>query len=224
MLITGTDLGWTISDHVIFDDVFIVCQPATLTALVGPSGSGKTTLLHCLGMLQQPSRGSITLDGVDATHWTERKRRAFWQSSAAFVLQDYGIIEDETVEFNVFMRTPRRFARRKSVNHRANEILNDVGLSGRGAELAAHLSGGEKQRLAIARAVYKNASAIFVDEPTASLDVANRQRVIDLLLDRAHSGATVIVATHDEEMISACSVIHPVGQAQSAKEAHVPSN
>lgn len=213
MEISGSSLGVEIAKKKIFSQINIHCSAGQMTALVGPSGSGKTTLLHCLGMLQRPTHGKIQIGSVDATCWKERQRRAFWSKSAAFVLQDYGVIEDESVEFNVTM-TPKVIRRRGSVvSDRAQTILTQVGLGGRASEQAAHLSGGEKQRLAIARAVYKKAEVIFVDEPTASLDAANRQLVIDLLTERATAGANVIIATHDDEMISACHKIHRIPSA-----------
>jgi putative ABC transport system ATP-binding protein len=214
MIVSGIQVGLDIAGHTIFSGVDISCPTGQLTALVGPSGSGKTTLLHCLGMLQRPSQGKILIDGVDATGWSERQRRVFWQRSAAFVLQDYGVIEDESVEFNVTMK-PKLFGRSRSAeSSTSRQTLEQVGLGGRGAEQASHLSGGEKQRLAIARAVYKNADVIFVDEPTASLDGDNRTLVIDLLLARAVAGANVIIATHDDEMIAACHQVHRVGALQ----------
>ncbi len=218
MQISAKNLGLTVAEHHIFGEVTLDCPAESLTALIGPSGSGKTTLLHCLGMLLRPSCGNIWMNDEMTTEWSEHKRRQFWQRNAAFVLQDYGIIEDESVYFNVTMESKKFFQRRAKLDSRAEEILEHVGLGGRTTELAAHLSGGEKQRLAIARAMYKKAQAIFVDEPTASLDENNRQLVIDLLRARATDGATVIIATHDEEMIGACDTHYRVDLAQTNKE------
>src|SRR4051794_40910732 len=78
----------------------LVCAPGTMTALDGPSGSGKTTLLHCLGLLQRPTKGRMLVDGADTTGWRSWHRRRFWKDHAAFVLQDYGVIEEESVAFN----------------------------------------------------------------------------------------------------------------------------
>jgi putative ABC transport system ATP-binding protein len=122
------------------------------------------------------------------------------------VLQDYGIIEDESVAFNVTMRS--QGARRAQADRTLVSALKRTGLADRRDELAAHLSGGEKQRLAVARAIYRNASVLLVDEPTASLDADNRHAVIDLFTEFAREGATVIVSTHDEGMIAACDTRH----------------
>lgn len=186
----------------------LVCEPGTMTALVGPSGCGKTTLLHCLGLLQQPTSGRVLVDGVDTTAWKAGQRRRFWKDSGAFVLQDYGVMEEESVAFNVVMKSSIFGSRVLGDQTELNEALELTGLSGRNNELAAHLSGGEKQRLSIARAIYKNAKAVFVDEPTASLDEANRTRVIELFRNLATRGCMVIVATHDDEMMAACDTRH----------------
>jgi putative ABC transport system ATP-binding protein len=100
---------------------------------------------------------------------------------------------------------------------RWESALERTGLGGRARDMASHLSGGEKQRLAVARAIYKDATVILVDEPTASLDADNRRPVIDLLAGLADMGRTVIVATHDDEMMAACGVLHAVGATSVAE-------
>ncbi|MCE7007966.1 ATP-binding cassette domain-containing protein [Kibdelosporangium philippinense] len=191
-------------------DESVRCSPSTMTALVGPSGSGKTTLLHCLGLLFPVTKGRIVVDGTDVTNYKPAARRRFWRDHAAFVLQDYGIMDEETVAFNVTMQSSILGRRVTGDLTRMSEVLAQVGLEGRQNEAASHLSGGEKQRLALARAMYKQARIVFVDEPTASLDALNRKKVIDLFADFAASGCTVIVATHDPEMIDACGAQHGV--------------
>jgi putative ABC transport system ATP-binding protein len=204
------DVEVTIGHRRILWDASLVCRPGQMTALVGPSGCGKTTMLHCLGLLQPPSAGRIIVDGVDATAWTSARRRRFWREDCAFVLQDYGLIDEESVEYNVSMTATLFRGRVAGDRHKVRDVLGRTGLSGREAEPALHLSGGEKQRLAIARALYKDARVILVDEPTASLDSANRSRLIDLLDSLRRHGATVIVATHDENLIDATQMQYPI--------------
>jgi putative ABC transport system ATP-binding protein len=208
MTIEAQAVSVVIDGREIVRQASLVCEPGTMTALVGPSGCGKTTLLHCLGLLQQPTSGKVLVDGVDTSDWKAGQRRRFWKDSGAFVLQDYGVMEEESVAFNVVMKASIFGSRVLGDQTALAEALELTGLSGRNNELAAHLSGGEKQRLSIARAIYKNAKAVFVDEPTASLDEANRTRVIDLFRNLATRGCTVIVATHDDEMMAACDTRH----------------
>ena len=206
MNIVADDVTVAIDKREIIRRARLDCSPGTMTALVGPSGSGKTTLLHCLGLLQKPTSGRVLVDGADTTGWKPRRRRRFWKEHSAFVLQDYGVMEEESVAFNVTMASSVFGSRVLGDRRRLQAALEETGLDGRDGEPAAHLSGGEKQRLSIARAIYKDARVIFVDEPTASLDDGNRAKVIDLFASRARQGCVVVVATHDAEMIDACDV------------------
>lgn len=204
MLIEGRGLGFAIGGHTVFGEATITCRGGELSALVGRSGSGKTTLLHCLGLLQRPTSGRVRIDGTDATAWSESARRRFWRDHAAFVQQDYGVIDDDTVAFNVTMRMSLFGRRLPGDERRLGDALRRTGLAGRERELAAHLSGGEKQRLAIARALYKRADVVFADEPTASLDQDNQRRVTDLFEELVSDGVAVVIATHDERLAAAC--------------------
>lgn len=212
MTIAADDVTVVIDGREIIHRASLVCSPGTMTALVGPSGSGKTTLLHCLGLLQLPTSGRVLVDGTDTTGWRSGRRRRFWKDHGAFVLQDYGVMEEESVAFNVTMASSIFGSRVVGDQQRLQAALEETGLNGRDGELAAHLSGGEKQRLSIARAIYKNARVIFVDEPTASLDHGNRANVIELFASRARQGCVVVVATHDAEMIDACDVQYALRQ------------
>lgn len=208
MQIETQGVSVVIGGRSVLNNESVRCTPATMTALVGPSGSGKTTLLHCLGLLLPVSQGQILINGKDVTKCGSAARRRFWRDHAAFVLQDYGIMESESVAFNVTMRSSPLG---KRTSERLAQILDRIGLADRPEEAASHLSGGEKQRLAIARAIYKRAAVVFVDEPTASLDAINRRKVIDLLTDFATNGCTVVASTHDPEMIEACDKHHEIG-------------
>ena len=224
MHITADRVGVVIDGRTIVEGATVTCRPGTMTALVGPSGSGKTTLLHCLGLLQLPTTGHVRVDSVNATGWGGARRSRFWRDHAAFVLQDYGIVEDESVAYNVTLR--RGVLGRKALGNQRElaHALARTGLRDRANEPAVHLSGGEKQRLAVARAIYNRATVIFVDEPTASLDDENRRAVIALLRSRAGEGCTVVVSTHDDDVISSCddafslmSRVHTPANAESAR-------
>ncbi|WP_086823752.1 ABC transporter ATP-binding protein [Allokutzneria sp. NRRL B-24872] len=221
MDIEAVDVGVLIDDREIVAGQSLTCRPNTMTALVGPSGCGKTTLLHCVGLLQRPTFGRVLVDGADTSSWSSRRVRQFWRDNAAFVIQDYGIVDDESVAYNVTMSATLFTNRLRADQSRLEAALDRTGLAGRGGDRASHLSGGEKQRLAIARAIYKDAAVVLVDEPTASLDSANRTLVVDLFADRAAAGCTVIIATHDEEMMAACDSLHTVSRQRSDTTAKV---
>lgn len=203
--ITGKNLAFRIKEHTIFEQVSLQCEPGTLTALTGPSGCGKTSLLNVLGLLAPASSGEVYIDEVPTSGWKDKQRSQFWQQRAAFIYQDYGIIDDETVAYNVTLRPQAKTC------GDVKAVLAQVGLQDRITEIASVLSGGEKQRLGVARAIFKQADVLFADEPTASLDEDNRRLIMELLRQRADTGVTVIIATHDQELIDFCDHAYPLG-------------
>jgi putative ABC transport system ATP-binding protein len=212
MEIQADDVEVSIGRQTIIRGASLTCRPGTMTALVGPSGCGKTTLLHCMGLLQRPTAGRIRIDGVDATDWSSSRRRRFWSDSCAFVLQDYGLMDEESVAFNVTMSAS--IVGRKVVGDqkRLRAALAQTGLSGREREAVIHLSGGEKRRLGVARALYKDARVVLVDEPTASLDGPNRKRLIEIFELLRREGRTIVVATHDDDFMYDADVVYAVGR------------
>ena len=187
-----------IGGRYIFKDISISLEGNKMIAITGKSGSGKTTLLNCLGLIQNIKKGSILIDGNDTGSWNDSDKTKFWHKSASFIYQDYGIIDNESVYYNVTLN------KWKQNRNRVDEVLSLVGLIGRGNDYATVLSGGEKQRIGIARAIYKNSKVIFADEPTASLDSQNREQVVRLLKNRREEGVMIIIATHDERLVSEC--------------------
>lgn len=187
-----------IGGRYIFKDISISLEGNKMIAITGKSGSGKTTLLNCLGLIQNVKKGSILIDGSDTGSWNDSDKTKFWHKSASFIYQDYGIIDNESVYYNVTLN------KWKQNRNRVDEVLRLVGLVGRGNDYATVLSGGEKQRIGIARAIYKNSKIIFADEPTASLDSKNREQVVHLLKNRREEGVMIIIATHDERLVSEC--------------------
>lgn len=213
MRIEADEVKMVIDNRKIIEGASLVCTPGTMTALIGPSGAGKTTLLHLLGLLLRPTGGRILADGKDTTGWGEKQRRLFWKNHAAFILQDYGVIEEESVAFNVTMTSSLFGSRVKGDQKRMKEALEATGLSGREREVAARFSGGEKRRLGIARALYKDAQVIFADEPTASLDDENSRRVTELLVTLARQGRVVVVATHDDGVVHASDASYSLSRS-----------
>lgn len=209
-IIICRNLATGINGQTITGGIDLDITPGTMTALTGPSGCGKTTLLHTIGLLQVPAAGTLSVDGVDTSGWRQRQRRRFWRDKAAFILQDYGIMDEEAVGFNVSMRLNALGLAVGGDRRRIRNALRATGLASRANEAASHLSGGEKQRLGIARAIYKNASVILADEPTASLDAGNRANIIRLLRERAAQGTAIVLATHDPVLVEACDHVYQV--------------
>jgi lipoprotein-releasing system ATP-binding protein len=183
----------------ILADVSLTLARGQAAAIMGPSGSGKSTLLYIVGALDRPSSGSVTLDGTDPYALDERRQAAFRNEHIGFVFQDHSLLPQLSVLENVL--TPTLVAPSGSKNagdeKRAREILEQVGLGSRLDHRPGELSGGEKQRAAIARALIRNPTLLLCDEPTGNLDASIADSVADLLLDlhRAHN-TILIVVTH----------------------------
>jgi lipoprotein-releasing system ATP-binding protein len=169
-------------------------------AVMGPSGSGKSTLLYILGALDPPSSGTVTLAGTDPYTLDERRQAAFRNRHIGFVFQDHSLLPQLSVLENVLAPTLAAPAGEKEAagdEARAREVLAQVGLGERLDHRPGELSGGEKQRAAIARALIRNPTLLLCDEPTGNLDAATAQTVADLLLDLHRTHKTIlVVVTH----------------------------
>ena len=169
--------------------------------LAGPSGSGKTTLLSILGCVLTADSGSIRILGEDVTRYDSREQARFRREKIGFVFQRFHLFDALTAEENV--RVPLTLLKRppQEAHERARELLTLLGLEDKGSRLATQLSMGQRQRVAVARALAGNPELILADEPTASLDVESGLGAMKLLKDLCHSlGKTVIVVTHDSRI------------------------
>ena len=189
--------------HTVLDNVSGHAPEGGMLALTGPSGSGKTTLLNCLGTLHRPDAGQILVDGRDLLRFSRRELRRFRRDHLGFLFQNYALVPEASVRANLTMAMTS--APLKRIDSRAiAAALEDVGLGGREKEIVAHLSGGEQQRLALARLLVRAPSLILADEPSGALDADNEAMVLETLRSMADSGATVVIATHSPAVRSAC--------------------
>jgi putative ABC transport system ATP-binding protein len=168
----------------------------TFVAIIGPSGSGKTTLLGLLAGLDTPSRGTVSIDGVDLTHLTEDQRARLRGEKVGFIFQSFQLIPTLTAIENV--QVPLELRGDSGAPGRARELLDRVGLADRMDHFPTQLSGGEQQRVAIARAFSNAPSILFADEPTGNLDGVTGAKIVELLeqLNR-ESGSTIVLVTHE---------------------------
>jgi putative ABC transport system ATP-binding protein len=184
----------------ILDGVTVTAEPGERVAVVGPSGAGKSTLLATLAGLERPDSGTVQL-GQAEIHGTEALRRF------GIVLQGYGLLSLLTAAENVELALQARRVPSARVKTAAAGLLAAVGLAARADHLVEELSGGEQQRVAVARALVTDPDVILADEPTAELDAAARGLVLDLLLETGagiRSGRTLLIATHDPEVAARC--------------------
>jgi putative ABC transport system ATP-binding protein len=168
-------------------------------AIVGPSGSGKTTLLGLLAGLDTPSRGTVSIDGVDITRMTEDERALLRGEKVGFIFQSFQLIPTLTAIENV--QVPLELRGDPSAAAVAARLMERVGLSDRADHFPAQLSGGEQQRVAIARAFSNTPRILFADEPTGNLDGGTGGKIVELLesLNR-ESGSTIVLVTHDTSL------------------------
>jgi putative ABC transport system ATP-binding protein len=171
-----------------------------LAAVTGPSGSGKTTLLHVLAGLTAPDAGTVTVAGRPITGTSEAERTTLRRELMGLVFQRANLLPALTVGENVALPLLLAGARREQVRARTVEVLEQVGLGGRGRSAPAELSGGEQQRVAVARALAGRPQVVWADEPTGALDSAAAAGVLALLRELVDAGSTVVVVTHDRDV------------------------
>lgn len=176
-------------------------QRGEIVAIVGKSGAGKTTLLQIIGTLDRPTRGRVLIEGTDVFAMKDKELAAFRNRHIGFIFQFHQLLPEFTALENVCI--PAMIAREKETEYkpRAEKLLRELGLSDRMGHKPNELSGGEKQRVAAARALMMNPDIILADEPTGSLDEKNKKELSDLLLQlRKEYGQTILLVTHDKEL------------------------
>lgn len=179
----------------------LLIREKEVVAIVGPSGAGKTTLLQIMGTLDRPDAGSLLVNGINPFELPEKERAAFRNKHIGFVFQFHQLLPEFTALENVMI--PALIAKRKydEAERRAKELLDFLGLADRLKHKPAELSGGEKQRVAVARALVNNPSVILADEPSGSLDTKNKEELHALFFDlRKEMGQTFVIVTHDEQL------------------------
>ena len=182
--------------------VSIEFEKGEFTALVGPSGCGKTTLLNLLGGLDEPTSGKVIIDNTDLSRLKSKERIDFRLRNIGFVFQAYNLIPVLTAKENVEFIMELQGVSKKERETRALELLEKVGLKDRANNRPSELSGGQQQRVAVARALASKPKFVLADEPTANLDSASTENLLDIMLALNKSeGTTFIFATHDSRVM-----------------------
>ena len=172
-----------------------------VVSIVGPSGAGKTTLLQIMGTLDKADAGTITIDGTNVSKLKEKELSAFRNRHIGFVFQFHQLLPEFTALENVMIPALIAGTSSKEADRRAKEMLELMGLSDRASHKPNELSGGEKQRVAVARALINRPSVIFADEPSGSLDTKNKEELHRLFFElRDKLGQTFVIVTHDEAL------------------------
>jgi len=178
-------------------------RPGELVGLVGPSGSGKSSLLHAAGLLEHPTAGTIIIDGEDCSQLSDRDRTRIRLNEIGFVYQFHHLLPELSALDNVALPLMIAGKPRREAEARATSLLTDLGLAERLTHQPARLSGGEQQRVAVARALANRPRLLLCDEPTGNLDPTTSRAVFQNLHDLArHEGVAALVATHNLELTS----------------------
>lgn len=177
-------------DHIIFDDLTLEINDNEFVVFSGKSGCGKTTLLNMIGGIESVTNGHIIVNDLEITK--EKNLRTYYQTYVGFLFQNFALVESKTVEENLNM-----VQKKSRTDVTIYEALERVGLKGKEKQKVYSLSGGEQQRVALARLMIKKCDLILADEPTGSLDSENASKVMSILLELNQSGKTVIMVTHD---------------------------
>lgn len=182
----------------ILHDVSLDVQPGELVAVMGPSGAGKSTLLKVAGLLQTPTSGRVIVAGQECSRMNKKQRAALRRDQLGFVFQDYNLVDTLTIAENVAL--PLELAGAKDAHEQALTELEALGLGAIADQFPANVSGGERQRAAIARAFIGPRSVILADEPTGALDTANSDAVMRLIRERVDAGASGMLVTHEPRL------------------------
>ena len=176
-------------------------EQGEVVSIVGPSGAGKTTLLQIIGTLDKPDGGEITIDGTDVSKLSSKKLSEFRNKRIGFVFQFHQLLPEFTAVENIMLPALIAGASKGEAKKRAMELLDFMGLSERAGHKPAELSGGENQRVAVARALVNKPAVILADEPSGSLDSKNKAELHQLFFDlRDKTGQTFVIVTHDENL------------------------
>jgi putative ABC transport system ATP-binding protein len=199
------------AERVVLREVSLSVARGEIVVLVGRSGSGKSTLLNLVAGIDRPTAGSVAVNGTDLTNLDEQARTRFRRRHIGFVFQFFNLIPLLTVEENLLLPLDLNGRAGDKGVVRARDLLERVGLAGRGESYPERLSGGEQQRVAIARALIHEPDVILADEPTGNLDADTAAEVLELLDSMAReAGRTVLMATHSREVIGVADRIFTV--------------
>ena len=200
-MLQARDIHKYYGDLWVLRGVDISIEKGEIVSIVGPSGSGKSTFLHIMGTLDKPSQGEVMFNNKRVNFLNEKEVAAFRNRHIGFVFQFHHLLPEFTAVENVSIPGWMAGKKKKDVEERAVNLLETLGLSHRLQNKPAAMSGGEQQRVAVARALINNPDIIFADEPTGNLDSANAKELHQLFFDlRAKFGQTFLIVTHNEDL------------------------
>ena len=200
-MITTTNITKSFGSLQVLKGIDLHIEKGEIVSIVGPSGAGKTTLLQIIGTLDRPDTGTVCVDSIDTTTLSQKALADFRNRHLGFVFQFHQLLPEFTALENIMIPAYIAGTSQREAKSRAQELLQFMGLSDRAHHKPAELSGGEKQRVAVARALINNPAVILADEPSGSLDTQNKRELHQLFFDlRDRFGQTFVIVTHDEQL------------------------
>lgn len=195
-----SNISKSYGSNVIFNDYSLEIEKGEFVIITGKSGAGKSTLLNIIGLLDKADSGDVEICGIKNPFFQSKEGNKLLRYHISYLFQNYGLIEDETVIKNLEVGTKYLKLSKEQKKQKINEALKSVGLENYENKKVFQLSGGEQQRVAVARIMLKPSELILADEPTGSLDVENRDVILSLLKSLNENGKTVVVVTHDKDI------------------------
>lgn len=191
----------------VLKEIDLEIKKGEFIAIMGKSGAGKSTLLYQISLLDMPTSGDISVAETDILKLTETERTDFRLSKLGYIFQDYALVPELTAEENVAIPLLMQGLSRSEASKRARRIIDDIDMVGKYDNRPNQLSGGQQQRISIARAIVQQPEILFADEPTANLDSASSNQVIELMHDLHKKGQTIVMVTHEPEYTKYCDRI-----------------
>jgi putative ABC transport system ATP-binding protein len=206
-IVSLKNINKSFKDKVIFKDFSLDVEEGEFLSITGASGKGKTTLLNIIGLLEKPDSGDVLLFDTKNESFGSRKARDIRRHKLSYLFQNFGLVDNETCKFNLNLALEFSDYNREQKREAISDALTKVGLEGFDNRKVYSLSGGEQQRVALAKILLKSPELILADEPTGSLDADNRDFVLSLLKEFNEDGKTIIMVTHDVK-VDSCAKRH----------------
>ena len=206
-MIEINNLNKSFGEHHVIKDFSYKIDDGKMIAIKGKSGSGKSTLLNILGLLDVDYSGEVLYDKVQVSKLSEKKRNEYIRNNINYLFQNYALIDSETVENNLLLALEYEKISKKEKKEKINQALEAVDLSGFNDKKVFTLSGGEQQRIALARIILKKGNIILADEPTGNLDKDKSDKVMKILKQLQKQGKTIIIVTHNDSFANECDEV-----------------
>lgn len=194
-------------DDIIFDDFDLVIEKGEFICITGASGRGKSTLLNIIGLIDPDYQGEVQINGINISQLKGEKKQKFIRENINYLFQNYALVDDETVEYNLKIALKYRKLSSTEKSDIIQSVLEDVNLADKKDKKIHTLSGGEQQRISMARSLIKTGNILLADEPTGNLDSLNRDIILSLFRKYHNNDKIIIIASHDKFVIDYCDFV-----------------